>query len=76
MNSMATLFTNLLGPCVFSTKTCAGSGFGIKKRLFPYIGGIIRELGSRRSYQWPADHVHILALLPAKAGQSQTILAK
>ena len=39
---------------------------GLKSRLFPYMGGIIRELGGTALLiNGPGDHVHILVLLPA-----------
>src|SRR5258706_9063542 len=74
---MAHTFTNLLVHVVFSTKDRVPTlDSELKKRLFPYIGGIIRELGSTALLiNGPADHVHILALLPAKAAVSD-ILAK
>jgi hypothetical protein len=39
----------------------------LKERLFPYMGGIFRELGATPLLiNGPMDHVHILAVLPAK----------
>jgi len=77
MNVMAHILQSAR-PCGFQhRKTGAGSGFGTQKAvLFPYIGGISSGNWQHgASYQCPADHVHILALLPAKAAVSD-ILAK
>jgi putative transposase len=65
---MAHTYTNLLVHVIFSTKERVPSlDAGMKPRLFAYIGGIIRELGGvALLINGPSDHVHILALLPAK----------
>ncbi len=74
---MAHTFTNLLVHVVFSTKDRVPMlDSELKPRLFSYIGGIIRELGGTALLiNGPTDHVHILALVPAKASVSD-ILAK
>ena len=46
----------------------------LKQRLFPYVGGIVRELdGVALSINGPTDHVHILASLPAKLAPAEFI---
>ncbi len=46
----------------------------LKERLFPYLGGIIRQLqGVALLINGPTDHVHILASLPAKLAPSEII---
>jgi REP element-mobilizing transposase RayT len=72
---MAHTFTNLLTHIVFSTKDRIPSlESDLKTRLFPYMGGIFRELGSTPLLiNGPADHVHILAVLPAKTSVSELL---
>ncbi len=70
---MAHTFTHLLTHIVFSTK---GRELWltaeIKPRLFAYLGGIVRELdGKALAINGPADHVHLLASLPAKTALSE-----
>lgn len=72
---MAHTFTNLLTHIIFSTKdrmpTLAPE---LKQRLFPYMGGIFRELGATPMLiNGPADHVHILAVLPAKLAPAEIL---
>lgn len=59
-------FTHLLSHVVFSTKDRVPSmDAGLRERLFPYMGGIVRELdGNAISINGTADHVHMLTLLP------------
>lgn len=46
----------------------------LKLRLFAYMGGIIRELGGTALLtNGSADHVHILASLPAKLAVSEVV---
>jgi REP element-mobilizing transposase RayT len=46
----------------------------LKERLFSYMGGIIRELGGKAlKINGPADHVHVLASLPAKLAPAELI---
>jgi putative transposase len=72
---MAHTHTNLLFHIVFSTKERAPLlDEELKPRLFAYMGGIFRELGGTGLLiNGPADHVHILALLPAKLGVSEVV---
>jgi len=67
--------TNLLFHIVFSTKERVPQlDADLKLRLFAYMGGIFRELGGAAlDINGPADHIHILALLPAKLGLSETV---
>jgi REP element-mobilizing transposase RayT len=72
---MAHTHTNLLFHVVFSTKDRAPLlDAELKPRLFPYMGGIIRELGGTALLiNGPTDHVHLLLLLPAKLGVSEVV---
>jgi REP element-mobilizing transposase RayT len=72
---MAHTYTDLLVHVIFSTKDRAPMlDSELKARLFPYLGGIIRELGATALLiNGPADHVHILVLLPAKTALSEII---
>lgn len=46
----------------------------LRTRLFPYMGGIIRELGGAALLiNGVADHVHILASLPPTAAPSDLV---
>jgi hypothetical protein len=46
----------------------------LKPRLFPYIGGIVREVGGTPLLvNGPADHVHILTVAPAKVALSELV---
>ena len=60
-------FASLLVHVVFSTKDRAPDLSGeLPGRLFPYLGGIVRELnGVALSVNGPADHVHLLLSIPA-----------
>lgn len=64
---MAHTYTSLLSHIIFSTKDRVPMlDAELKSRLFPYMGGIVRELGGvALSINGPTDHVHILASLPA-----------
>ena len=72
---MAHTYTNLLFHIVFSTKARVPLlDADLKPRLFAYMGGIIRELGGTALLiNGPSDHVHILALLPAKLAISEVV---
>lgn len=72
---MAHTFTNLLTHIIFSTKDRRPFvDANLKSRLYPYLGGIIRELGGKAlKVNGPADHVHILASLPAKFAPAEII---
>ncbi|HEY1663162.1 MAG TPA: IS200/IS605 family transposase [Verrucomicrobiae bacterium] len=65
---MAHTFTNLLTHVIFSTKDRQPLlNTDLKARLFPYLGGIIREHGGKAlTINGPSDHIHILASLAAK----------
>ena len=72
---MAHTFTNLLTLIIFSTKDRQPTlEPDLKRRLFPYLGGIFRELDAiPLLVNGPTDHVHILAVLPAKFAPSEII---
>ena len=72
---MAHTHTNLLFHIVFSTKERVPMlDAELKPRLFAYMGGIFRELGGKALLiNGPSDHVHMLALLPAKLGLSEVV---
>jgi putative transposase len=72
---MAHTFTNLLTHIIFSTKNRMPTlEPELKQRLFPYMGGIFRELdGTPLLINGPADHVHVLAVLPAKLSVSEIL---
>ena len=72
---MAHTYTDLLFHVIFSTKDCAPLlDAKFKPRLFPYLGGIIRELGgSALLINGPSDHVHILVSLSAKTALSEIV---
>ena len=57
---MAHTYTNLLLHAVFSTKDREPSLNGdVRSRLFPYIGGIVHEMGGRAlNVNGATDHVH------------------
>jgi putative transposase len=60
-------FASLLVHVVFSTKNRAPDlSAELPGRLFPYMGGIVRELkGAALIVNGPADHVHLLLSMPA-----------
>ena len=64
---MAHTFTRLYFHIIFSTKHRQPFiDFELEQRLHPYLGGIIRELGGVPiRVGGVADHVHLLAQLPA-----------
>lgn len=72
---MSHTHTNLLFHIVFSTKERVPMlDANLKPRLFAYMGGIIRELGGTALLtNGSADHVHILASLPAKLAVSEVV---
>ncbi len=63
---MAHTYTNLLIHVLFSTKDRQHwLDADLKSRLFPYMAGIIKKLqGQALSINGPADHVHLLLLIP------------
>jgi REP element-mobilizing transposase RayT len=72
---MAHTFTNLLTHIVFSTKDRVPSlSPDLKDRLFPYMGGILRELtATPLLINGPTDHVQILSVLPARFAPSEIL---
>ncbi len=72
---MAHTFTSLLTHIIFSTKDRVPALEPVlKQRLFPYMGGIFRELDATALLiNGPADHVHVLAALPAKLAPAEVL---
>jgi REP element-mobilizing transposase RayT len=72
---MGHTFTNLLVHITFSTKeraACIKGDMGPK--LFAYMGGILREQGATPLLvNGPADHVHLLMVLPATQSLSDVM---
>jgi REP element-mobilizing transposase RayT len=68
-------FASLLIHAVFSTKSRQPAlSPDLSNRLFPYIGGIIRELrGTPLAVNGPVDHVHLLFSIPANVSVSETL---
>jgi REP element-mobilizing transposase RayT len=64
---MGHTYTHLLVHIVFGTKhRMPIIDDDLRERLFPYIGGIVREIGGAALIvNGTADHVHILASVPA-----------
>ena len=64
---MAHTFASLLVHVVFSTKDRTPDlSAELSGRLFPYMGGIVRELrGAALIVNGPTDHVHLLLSMPA-----------
>ena len=64
---MAHSFHSLLVHLIFSTKNRRPDlSPGLVARLFPYMGGIIRERrGTPLIINGPSDHVHLLVCLPS-----------
>ncbi len=60
-------YTSCLIHCVFSTKDRRPSITpDLQERLYPYMGGIVRENGMKAlAVGGTADHVHMLLSLPA-----------
>jgi len=72
---MAHTFTHLTVHTIFSTKNrVAFIDDDLRQRLHPYIGGIVRELGGEPiTIGGAADHVHLLATLPASISVSDAM---
>src|SRR5260221_11414493 len=72
---MPSTYTNLLYHIIFSTKERRPFINSIfRERLHPYLGGIIRDLkGEPIEIGGVADHVHILAKLPANLALSDAL---
>ncbi|HWE93100.1 MAG TPA: IS200/IS605 family transposase [Tepidisphaeraceae bacterium] len=72
---MAHTYANLLTHVIFSTKDRSGiidADLGLL--LFPYMGGIVRELnGTALAINGPTDHVHLLLALPANLALSEAM---
>ena len=68
-------FTSLLVHVVFSTKDRAPSlSPEFSERLFPYMGGIVREMkAAPLIINGPADHVHLLLSLPAATSVAELL---
>jgi REP element-mobilizing transposase RayT len=66
---MSHTYTRLLTHIIFSTKNREPwLSDDVRPRLFPYMGGIIRDLhGTAILANGPADHVHALCTLPPTA---------
>jgi putative transposase len=65
----------LISHIVFATKARAARlDRPLEERLYPYIGGIARELGARLyTINGVEDHVHLLASLPATSSTASVI---
>ncbi len=72
---MAHTYTNLLAHVIFSTKMRAPLiDAELRERLFPYMGGIIRELGGKAlAINGTADHVHVLLLQSTEHSIEETM---
>jgi REP element-mobilizing transposase RayT len=72
---MGHTYTDLLAHVIFSTKDRAPLlDAELKARLFPYMGGILRELGATPLLiNGPADHAHLLVVSPAKVALSELV---
>jgi REP element-mobilizing transposase RayT len=72
---MSRTYTNLLTHAIFSTKDrqpLLAPALG--KRLFPYMGGIVRKLdGVAILINGVVDHVHLLVSLPATLALSEFV---
>jgi len=72
---MAHSYSHLLAHIIFSTKQRSLLITPtLKPRLLPYMGGIVRELkGVPLILNGTADHVHMLAQLPAKVSVEECV---
>ena len=72
---MSHTYTQLYTHIVFSTKNrFPFIDKELRTRIFPYMGGIIRELdGKPILVNGVADHIHILAALPARMAVSDVL---
>ena len=68
-------YTSIAVHIVFSTKDRKPLlDEALEQRLYPYFGGILRELGGRlQIVNGHADHVHLLATTPVTSAISDTI---
>jgi putative transposase len=72
---MAHTSANLLTHVIFSTKDRIGFiDADLAASMFPYLGGIIRELnGTALAINGPADHVDLLVALPPNLALSEAM---
>jgi len=72
---MAHTFTSLLTHVVFSTKDRRPwINTEVQARLYPYLGGIVRELrGHALKVNGTEDHVHLLVQLPADVSIAESL---
>jgi putative transposase len=72
---MAHTYANLLTHVIFSTKDrCGFIAADLGRLLFPYMGGIIRELnGTALAINGLTDHVHLLLALPPNLALSEAM---
>jgi len=72
---MAHTYTCLLDHIIFSTKERAPFlDEGLKARLFPFMGGIVKELGGvALSINGPKDHVRMLVSMPPTIALSEFV---
>ena len=72
---MPRTYTQLLSHIVFSTKERRPTLTPeLRARLFPYMGGIIRQLdGVALLINGVADHVHLLVSMPATTAPSEFV---
>ncbi|MEA2165741.1 MAG: REP-associated tyrosine transposase [Thermoanaerobaculia bacterium] len=68
-------YTNLLTHIVYSTKNRRPLiDAALESRLFPYFGGIVRQLGGKLYVvNGVEDHVHLLAELPASIAVAEAV---
>jgi len=68
-------YSNLLTHIVYSTKNRRPLiDPELESRLFPYLGGILRQLGGKLyTVNGVEDHVHLLAELPASLAVAEAI---
>ena len=68
-------YSNLLTHIVYATKDRRPLiDSELETRLFPYFGGIVRELGGKMYIvNGGEDHVHLLAELPPKIAMAEAI---
>jgi putative transposase len=68
-------YTNLLNHIVYSTKNRKPFiDSALESRLFPYFGGVVRQLGGKLYVvNGVQDHVHLLAELPPSIAVSDAI---
>jgi len=72
---MAHTYTNLLTHIIFSTKNREPTiNDEIRARLFPYMGGVLREIQARPILiNGTSDHVHLLIAMPPTISVSDSM---